>query len=136
MCYKPRSVYFQYKYIIDNSYLATLHELHLALMTVGVYGEADACARVYVSCLGEELDVERHTLHVSGCLRRIEARDSLSCAWVVPLPFFHKSAQLSVGLYDWVHCYSSLNGGNSRCMNLSISLSFISFTPSANSFLR
>lgn len=133
---ESRAVYFQHKYIIDYPYLATFHELHLTLMAYGVNGEADAGASVYVSCLGEELDVERHTLHVSGCLRRIETRDSLSCAWVVPLPFFYKSAQLSVGLCDWFHCYSSLNGGNSRCMNLSISLSFISFTPPANSFLR
>ncbi len=96
MCNKSRSIHFEHKYIVDNPYLATLHELHLALMSVGVYGEADACADVYVSCLGEEPDVERHTLHVSGCLRRIEARDSLSCAWVVPLPFLHKSAKLGV----------------------------------------
>lgn len=136
MRYESRAVYFEHKYIVDNPYLTTLHELHLALMAVGVYGEADACARVYVSCLGKELYVKRHTLHVSGCLLRIEARDSLSRAWVVPLPFLHKSAQLSVRLCDWSHCYSSLNGGNSRCMNLSISLSFISFTPPANSFLR
>ena len=92
---ESRAVYFQYKYIIDNPYLATLHKLYLALMAVGVYGKADACASVYVSCLGEELDVERHTLHVSGCLRWIEASDALSRAWVVPLPLLHKAAQLS-----------------------------------------
>ena len=136
MRYESRAVYFEHKYIVDNPYLTTLHELYLALMAVGVYGKADACASVYVSCLGEELDVERHTLHVSGCLRRIETRDSTSRAWVVPLPFLHISAQLGVGLGWLSHCYSSLNGGNSKCMNLSISLSFISFTPPANSFLR
>lgn len=48
MRYESRAVYFEHKYVVDNSYLATHHELHLALMAVGVYDEADACARVYM----------------------------------------------------------------------------------------
>lgn len=91
---ESRAVYFQHKYIIDNPYLATLHELHLALMAYGVNGEADAGAGVYVSRLSEETNVERHTLYVPGCLRWIEASDALSRAWVVPLPLLHEAAQL------------------------------------------
>ena len=60
MCYKPRAVYFEYEYVVDNPYLTTLHKLHLTLMTVGVYGKADACTGVYMPGFGKELDVERH----------------------------------------------------------------------------
>lgn len=93
---KSRTVYFQHKYIVDNPYLATLDELHLALMAVDVYGETYACTDVYMSALGEKLDIERHTLHVPGCLWRIEARDPTSRARVIPLPFLHISAKLGV----------------------------------------
>lgn len=98
VCYESRAVYFKHKYVIHNPYLTTHQELHLALMTVSVYSKADTHTCVYMSALGKELDVERHALHVSGSLRRIEARDTLSRAWVVPLPFLHISAQFSVGL--------------------------------------
>lgn len=91
---ESRAVYFQHKYIVDNPYLATLHELHLALVAYGVNGEADAGAGVYVSRLCEETNVKRHTLHVPGCLRWIEASNALPRAWVVPLPLLHKAAQL------------------------------------------
>lgn len=61
MSYKSRAVYFQHKYIVHNPYLATLDELHLALMAQGVNQEADAGAGVYMSRLGKETYVERHT---------------------------------------------------------------------------
>lgn len=61
MRYKSRAVYFEHEYIVDNPYLATLHELHLALMAQGVNREADAGAGVYMSRLGKETYVERHT---------------------------------------------------------------------------
>lgn len=93
---KSRAVYFEHKYIVDNPYLATLHELHLALVAYGVNGEADADAGVYMARLGKKLDVERHTLHVPGCLRRIKTRDPASRARVIPLPFLHISAKLGV----------------------------------------
>lgn len=93
---KSRAVYFQHKYIVDNPYFTTLDKLHLALMAVDVYGEAYACTDVYMSALGKELDIERHTLHVPGCLWRIEARDPTSRARVIPLPFLHISAKLGV----------------------------------------
>ena len=96
VCYESRAVYFQHKDVIHNPYFTTLDELHLALMAVDVYGEAYACTDVYVSRLGEKLDVELHTLHVPGCLRRIKTRDPASRARVIPLPFLHISAQLGV----------------------------------------
>lgn len=105
MRYKSCAIHFEHKYIVDDPYLATLHKLHLALMAVGVYGEADACAFINMASLGEKLDVERHTLHITRCLWRIEARDSASCARVVPLPFFHETAQLSVRLIILCHAY-------------------------------
>ena len=38
MRYKSRTVYFEHEYIVNNPYLATLHELHLALVAHGVNG--------------------------------------------------------------------------------------------------
>ncbi len=61
MRYKSRAVYFEHEYIVDNPYLATLHELHLALMAQDVNREADAGAGVYMSRLSKETYVERHT---------------------------------------------------------------------------
>ena len=58
MCYKSRTVYFEHEYIVHNPYLATLHELHLALVAHGVDGETDAVAGIYMPRLGEETDVE------------------------------------------------------------------------------
>ena len=96
MRYKSRAVHFKHEYVVHNSYLPTLDELHLALMAVDVYGETYACTDVYMSALGEKLDIERHTLHVPGCLRRIKTRDPASRARVIPLPFLHISAKLGV----------------------------------------
>ena len=58
---KSRAIYFQHKYIVHNPYLATLHKLNPALVAHGIDGEADAGAGVYVSRLGEETNIERHT---------------------------------------------------------------------------
>lgn len=105
MRYKSCAIHFEHKYIVDDPYLATLHKLHLALMAVGVYGEADACAFINMASLGEKLDVERHTLHVTRRLGWVETRYTLSRARVVPLPFLHISAQLGVGLIILCHAY-------------------------------
>ena len=98
MRYESRAIYLEHKYVIDNPYLPTLHKLHLALMAQGVYSKTNACAYIHMSRLGEKLDIERHSLHVPCRLRRIEPCDTASRARVVPLPFFHVSAQLGVGL--------------------------------------
>ena len=98
MCYKSRTVYFQYKDVVHYPYRATLHKLHPSLVAQCVNGEADAVAGIYMPRLGKETDVERQACHVSRCLRRIEPSDTLPCARVVPLPLFHILAKLSVGM--------------------------------------
>ena len=96
MRYKSRAVHFKHKHVIHNSYLATLHELHLALVAQCVYGEADAVAGIYMPRLGEETDVERQARHICRCLWRIETSDTLPCARIGPLPLLHKAAKLGV----------------------------------------
>lgn len=103
MRYKSRAVHFKHKYVVHNPYLATLHELHLALVAQGVNGEADAVACVYMPRLCKETDVKRHSCYVPRCLRRIETRDTLSRARVVPLPLFHIAAKFGVGLGWFLH---------------------------------
>ena len=98
---KSRAVYFQHEYIVHNPYLATLHELHLALVAQCIDGEADAVAGIYMSRLGKETYVKRHSRHITRRLRWIKASDTLSRARVVPLPFFHIAAKFGVGL-----CYA------------------------------
>ena len=100
MCYKSRTIHLEHKYIVDNPYLATLHELHLALVAHGVDGEAYTGAGVYMSRLGKKTNIKRHTCHVACCLRWIKASDTLPCARVVPLPLLHIAAKFGVGLCD------------------------------------
>ena len=101
MSYKSCSVNFQHEDVVHNPYHTTLHKLHPSLVAQCVNGEAHAVAGIYMSCLGEETDVERQACHVSRCLWRIEPSDTLPCARVVPLPLFHILAKLCVGM-----CYS------------------------------
>lgn len=101
MCYKSRAIHLQHKDVVHNPYLATIHELHLALVAHGVNGEADAVSGIYMPRLGEETDVEWQACHVPRCLRWIETCDALPCARVVPLPLFHIAAKFGVGL-----CYA------------------------------
>ena len=120
MCYKSRAIHFEHEYVVHNPYLATLHELYPSLMAKCVNGEAYAVAGIYMPRLGEETDVERQACHITRCLRWIKASDTLSRARVVPLPLLHVAAKFGVGLCDWCHNHlSKLNGGNSRCINLS-----------------
>ena len=140
MRYKSRAIHFEHKDVVYNPYRATIHELHHALVAKGINGEADAVAGIYMPCLGEETDVEWQACHITRCLRRIKPSDTLPRARIVPLPLFHVAAKFGVGLSD-AHVLNgfsnySLIGGNSWCINLSISLSLIRFTPLANIFLR
>ena len=98
---KSRAVYFQHEYIVHNPYLATLDELHLALVAQGINREADTVAGIYMPRLGEETDVEWQACHVARCLRWIKASDTLSRTRVVPLPLLHIAAKFGVGL-----CYA------------------------------
>ena len=59
MRYKSRAVHFKHEYVVNNPYLATLHELYLALVAQCIYGEADAVAGVYMSRLCKETYVKR-----------------------------------------------------------------------------
>lgn len=103
MRYESRAVHFEHEYVVHNSYLPTLDELHPTLVAHGVNGEADAGAGVYMSRLGEETDVERHACHITRCLRWIKASDTLSRARVVPLPLLYVAAKFGVGLGWFLH---------------------------------
>lgn len=101
MSYKSRSIHFEHEDVVHNPYRATLHKLHPSLVAQCVNGEAYAVAGIYMSRLGKKTDVERQACHVSRSLRRVETRDTLPCARVVPLPLFHILAKFGVGM-----CYS------------------------------
>ena len=103
MCYKSRTVHFEHEYIVHNSYLATLHELHLALVAQGINREAYAVAGIYMPRLGEETDVEWQACHVSRRLRRVETSDTLPCTRVVPLPLLNVAAKFGIGLSWFLH---------------------------------
>ena len=98
---KSRAVYFQHKYIVDNPYFTTLHELHPSLVAQCIDGEADAVAGIYMPRLGKKTDVERQARHASCCLWRVETSDTLSCARIGPLPLLYVAAKFGVGL-----CYA------------------------------
>ena len=100
MRYKSRAVHFEHKYVVHDSYLPALDELHLALVAQCIYGEADAVAGIYMPRLGKETDVERQACHVTRCLRRIKTSDTLPRARVVPLPLLHIAAKFGIGLCD------------------------------------
>ena len=95
---KSRSVHLEHEYVVHNPYLATLDELHLALVAQCINGEADAVTCIYMPCLGEETDVEWQACHITRCLRWIKASDTLSRARVVPLPLLYVAAKFGVGL--------------------------------------
>ena len=103
MRYESRAVHFEHEYVVHNSYLPTLDELHLALVAQCIDGEADAVAGIYMPRLGEETDVEWQACHVSCCLWRIETSDTLPCARVVPLPLLYVAAKFGVGLGWFLH---------------------------------
>ena len=98
MSYKSCSVNLQHEDVIHNPYRSTIHELHVALVSQGIYGEADAVAGIYMTRLGEETDVEWQACHITRCLRWIKASDTLSRARVVPLPLLYVAAKFGVGL--------------------------------------
>lgn len=100
---KSYAVYFEHEYIVHNPYLATLDELHLALVAQDINREAYAVAGIYMPRLGKETDVEWQACHITCCLRRIKASDTLPCTRVVPLPFFHIAAKFGVGLGWFLH---------------------------------
>lgn len=100
MSYKSRSVNLQHEDVVHNPYRATLHKLYPALVAQCVDGEAYAVAGIYMSRLGKETDVERQACHVSRSLRRVETRDTLPCARIIPLPLLNIAAKFGIGLCD------------------------------------
>ena len=97
---KSRSIHFEHEDVVHNPYRATIHELHVALVSQGINGEAYAVAGIYMPRLGEKTDVERQACHVPRCLRRVETSDTLPSARVIPLPLFYIAAKFGVGLCD------------------------------------
>lgn len=74
MSYKSRTVHFEYKNIVHNSYLAALNELHLTLVTHSINGKANTASFINMTCLGQELNVKWHSLHFACSLRMIITR--------------------------------------------------------------
>lgn len=85
---KPCAIYFEYQYIVHHADFSTVYELHFSLMTHNIHLQTDAFTFIYVSGLGEELDVERFALYVPRCLWMHITSYLLSAAWVYPLPLF------------------------------------------------
>lgn len=86
--YKSCAVHLQHQYVVDHTYLAALHKLHLALVAHDVDREANALAFVDMARLGEELDIERVALYMGGGLWVDISRNQLLGAGVYPLPLF------------------------------------------------
>ena len=59
MRYESRAVHFEHEYVVHNSYIPTLDELHSSLVAQCVNGEAYAVASIYMPRLGKETYVER-----------------------------------------------------------------------------
>lgn len=67
-------------------------------MAVGIDGGTDAGAFINVTGLGEELDVERHSLWLDGCLGVGVTYLALTGEWIEPLPLLGVGAKISVTL--------------------------------------
>lgn len=75
---KSRSIYFQHQNVVDHTYRATIHKLHLALMLEDVNRETYTVAFINMSCLGQKPDKERFALDVSCGLRMHISRHLLT----------------------------------------------------------
>lgn len=95
---KPRAVNLKHQDVVHYPHLATIDKLHLALMTIYVNRQAYAVAFIDMACLGEKLDVERNTLHLSRCLRMYVACHYTPAAWVYPSPLLRVATNLRIGL--------------------------------------
>lgn len=100
---EPDAVYFEYQDVVHYPYLLAVDELHLSLMAQHIYLQADAFAFIYVSGLGEELDIERLALHLPRCLRMHVASNLLTAAWVYPLPLLAELTKVLIRLMIFCH---------------------------------
>lgn len=105
MRYEPCAVHLQHQYVVHHPYLSTRHELHLALVTHHVNGEAHTVALVYMASLGEELDVERLSFYISRRLRMHVASDLVARARVYPLPLLAKGTEVLIALPVSLVCH-------------------------------
>ena len=92
------AINFEDKDIVDYPCFSAIYEADAALVAVGVDRGADADAFVNVTGLGEELDVEGHTLDFAGGLGVGIAKLALTCEGVEPLPFLAVGAEVGVTL--------------------------------------
>lgn len=86
--YKSCAVHLQHQYVVDHTYITTLHKLYLALVAHDVDRQANALTFVDMARLGEEFDIERVALYMGGGLWVDIARNQLLGAGVYPLPLF------------------------------------------------
>ena len=100
---EPGAIYFQHQYIVHYPDFSALDELHLSLVAHNIHLQADAFAFIYVSGLGEELDVERLALYLPRCLRMNIASYLLTAAWVYPLPLLAELTEVLIRLLISCH---------------------------------
>ena len=96
MCYDSYPVHRHNQYIVDNSYLSALHELHLALMSHRVYRKGDTSSLVTMSFLCHKADVKLNPLYVGGIGGDDVTCDTLLGAWVYPRPLLGQGSQVGV----------------------------------------
>ena len=100
---EPGAIYFEYQYVVHYPDFSALDELYLSLVAHNIHLQADAFAFIYVSGLGEELDVERLALYLPRCLRMHIASYLLSAAGVYPLPLFAELTEVLIRLMIFCH---------------------------------
>ena len=112
---KPCAIDFEDEDVVDYPCFSAIYEADAALVAVGVDRGADAGAFIYVSCLGEELDVERHSLGLDGGLGMDVAYILLACKGIYPFPLFGEVAEVGVGLGGFsLHAVGGCCGGSWR----------------------
>lgn len=100
---EPGAIYFEYQYIVNHTDFSAVNELHFSLMAQNIYLQTDAFAFIYVSGLGEELDVERLALYLPRRLRMHVSSYLLTAAWVYPLPLFAELTEVLIRLMIFCH---------------------------------
>lgn len=100
---EPGAIYFEYQYIVHYPDFSALDELYFSLVAHNIHLQADAFAFIYVSGLGEELDVERLALYLPRRLRMHVASYLLTAEWIYPLPLFAELAKVLIRLMIFCH---------------------------------
>lgn len=95
---KPCAIDFEDEDVIDPADGFAVNELDAAHVAVGVNHKAGADTFVNVTCLGEELYLERHSLGGDGSLGMDVAYILLACEGIYPFPLLGEVAEVGVGL--------------------------------------